>query len=67
MFQILWKLFQMKNEDGCCMLESIIENTSEYIDSMPKKEIKNIDSFLQASRQQGTCLDYLYFLEVMWS
>lgn len=57
----------MKNEDGCCMLESIIENTSEYIDSMPKKEIKNVDSFLQASRQQGTCLDYLYFLEVMWS
>ncbi|EOS43173.1 hypothetical protein C809_04068 [Lachnospiraceae bacterium MD335] len=45
------------------MLDCIIERTNRYIDSMPKKERKNMVNFLQVKRQLVLCLNYIVFLK----
>lgn len=44
------------------MLEKVIEKTSEYIDSMPKEERKNMVNFLLVLRQLVIWQDCLIFL-----
>ena len=39
------------------MLEKIIKLTNEYIESMPKKNVKNTDSFLPVWRLLGLWQD----------
>lgn len=41
------------------MLEKIIELTNEYIESMPKKERKNMGSFLPVWKLPVLCRDYI--------
>ena len=47
------------------MLEKIIDNTSEYIDSMPKKEQKKIRTiFLLVLKRQGIWLNSSRFHKI---
>ena len=46
------------------MLEKIIDNTSEYIDSMPKKNEKNTDNFLLVLKRQGIWLNFSRFHKI---
>ena len=45
------------------MLDCIIERTNKYIDDMPKKDRKNMVSFLQAKKQRVLWLDYILIPE----
>ena len=46
------------------MLEKIIDNTSEYIDSMPKKERKKYGQFLLVLKRQGIWLNSSRFHKI---
>lgn len=45
------------------MLEKIIELTNEYIEGMPKKERKNMDSFLPVWKLLVLCRGYIILMK----